>query len=457
MPDDNDSQRKPFGERDAEERKLPFGARPPVRPDSPYRQEPPRRPTTPEESSRHGTPAHEPDPSVDVDEAEPLTPFKPRTAPPEAQGDQRYAERASTRLEDVMRDNGGDASLFEDEDDEADIEVEDEPDHAPNLIKVRSQRRRGVTDSAILKKPPKREFQSIPAMDEAERAAQAERAAAAKRAQNVLQMRVILQSIATLFLTAGLFATLFTWWTPNTFLPAASMDRLSAALATQTAPVVEFVPTLTPLAPSPGANVGVPGSAPRIGIVSGHKGLHPSSGLPDTGAVCEDGLTEQAVVETVANQTAELLRGHGYTVEILEEFDPRLNGYSAQAIISLHADSCEYINDVATGFKVASFVNSTNPSEDSRLVGCMIARYAETTGMQFHPSVTYDMTDYHNFREVQPGTPGAILEIGFMLLDRPMLTEHPDVIALGVARGVICYLRNEPFDPNNIATPSPEP
>src|SRR5687768_13013561 len=122
MPDDLDSQRKPFGERDAEERKLPFGARPPVRPDSPYQHEPPRRPAQEEP---------DPPPTVDIDEAEPLTPFKPRTSPSEAQPDQRYAERASTRLEDVLRENGehsNGAPAEHADDAEPDIEIEDEPE-----------------------------------------------------------------------------------------------------------------------------------------------------------------------------------------------------------------------------------------------------------------------------------------------------------------------------------------
>jgi N-acetylmuramoyl-L-alanine amidase len=58
--------------------------------------------------------------------------------------------------------------------------------------------------------------------------------------------------------------------------------------------------------------------------------------------------------------------------------------------------------------------------------------------------VTYDMTLYHSFREVATGTPGAIIEIGFMNLDRELLTDHQDVVALGVARGILCYLRNDP-------------
>ena len=77
--------------------------------------------------------------------------------------------------------------------------------------------------------------------------------------------------------------------------------------------------------------------------------------------------------------------------------------------------------------------------------------------MSFHPSVTFDMTQYHTFREIAPGTPGAIIEVGFLFLDRDFLTENANIAALGVARGVLCYLRDEPINPNNAATPSAEP
>jgi hypothetical protein len=41
-----------------------------------------------------------------------------------------------------------------------------------------------------------------------------------------------------------------------------------------------------------------------------------------------------------------------------------------------------------------------------------------------------------------------------MNLDRELLTEHPDVVALGIAQGILCYLRGETPDAENIATPT---
>jgi N-acetylmuramoyl-L-alanine amidase len=274
----------------------------------------------------------------------------------------------------------------------------------------------------------------------------------AGRAQVFIRYGVLLRSVVGIFLTAAVVATLFTWWTPNTFLPSASMDQLSVALATQSSQgaAPPLVPP-TPTEPPPLVN---------IGIVSGHRGLHRTTGLPDPGAICPDGLTEQEVNETVAWQVVDLLEGHGYTVDLLDEFDERLNGYRALAMVSIHADSCEYINDMATGFKVASFADSSTPEEDARLVDCLTRHYAGTTGLSFHPSVTFDMTQYHTFLEIAPGTPGAIIEIGFLYLDRELLTAHPDVVALGIARGVLCYVRGEdpvPLGEESQLSPTPSP
>ncbi len=54
------------------------------------------------------------------------------------------------------------------------------------------------------------------------------------------------------------------------------------------------------------------------------------------------------------------------------------------------------------------------------------------------------MTHYHTFREVHSNTTAAIIEAGFLNLDRRILTEQPDVIAQGIAYGILCYVRNEP-------------
>jgi N-acetylmuramoyl-L-alanine amidase len=53
------------------------------------------------------------------------------------------------------------------------------------------------------------------------------------------------------------------------------------------------------------------------------------------------------------------------------------------------------------------------------------------------------MTSYHAFGEIDENTIGAIIETGFMNLDRQILTIHSDLVAQGIVNGILCYIRNE--------------
>lgn len=201
------------------------------------------------------------------------------------------------------------------------------------------------------------------------------------------------------------------------------------------APLAIFArPTSTPRPAPPGPTPIPTVMVPRIGIVSGHHGN-------DSGAVCQDGLTEAQVNYDIANRVAGEMRQRGYRVDVLDEFDPRLNNYRALLLLSIHADSCDYINEQATGFKVAHVLDSRVPEQEDKLVACIADQYAARTGMHFHKnSVTRDMTNYHGFYEVAPDTPSAIIETGFLRLDRVILTERADLVAQGIVDGLMCYL-----------------
>lgn len=238
--------------------------------------------------------------------------------------------------------------------------------------------------------------------------------------------------IGIVLIVAVAAATVFTMWSPSSLLPTNVSGAISVALATQAsnalAPATAVPPT--------------PTTAPRplLGIVAGHSG--PQN---DPGAVCPDGLTEASINMNVATRVKATLEQAGYNVDLLNEFDDRLTGYKALALISIHADSCAFINEQATGFKVARALFDQVPEKSDRLVACLTDRYKKRTGMNFHAgSITYDMTQYHGFNEIDANTPDAIIETGFLNLDRDMLTNHPDLVAQGISEGILCYLRNEP-------------
>jgi N-acetylmuramoyl-L-alanine amidase len=237
---------------------------------------------------------------------------------------------------------------------------------------------------------------------------------------------------------AILMATLFTALPSRGLVAGDFYERLSVVLT-----------------PRPGENVPVVSQPQdRIGIVAGHSGN-------DSGAVCVDGngnvtLTEADVNLEVAALVQQRLTQAGYQVDLLREFDSRLNGYRALAIVSIHNDSCEYVNDQATGFKVAAALNTSDVNRANRLTACMVDRYERTTGMTFHAgSITSDMREYHAFREIDPNTVAAIIETGFLNLDREMLTQHTDLVAEGVAQGILCFAKNENIEPAAIPNVTP--
>jgi len=173
----------------------------------------------------------------------------------------------------------------------------------------------------------------------------------------------------------------------------------------------------------------------KVGIVAGHW-------KSDSGAVCDDGLQEVSINLDVAARVVAILQYEGYDAELLPEYSEKLDGYEADAFVSIHSDACNVPE--ASGFKVARVAASAIPEEEDRLVGCLVREYGEMTGLSFHRnSITYDMQDYHAFNEIHPLTPGAIIELGFMGADRELLTEDAYHVAQGVARGIACFLEGE--------------
>jgi N-acetylmuramoyl-L-alanine amidase len=233
------------------------------------------------------------------------------------------------------------------------------------------------------------------------------------------------KALETVFSVALLAATLFTLWTPANLFSNDFFESMFQAM--QSKPGVVNLPTATA---SP---------RPRIGLVAGHWGNG-----DDSGAVCPDGKTEVELNLQIATRVQAILNKEGYDVDLLKEFDPKLTEYRALALISIHNDSCDFINEQATGFKVSAAKSSVFPEKATRLTACMSQRYQAITGLQFHyGSVTKDMTDYHAFNEIHSDTTAAIIETGFMNLDSEILFKRTDQVAEGVASGILCFVRNE--------------
>jgi len=219
-------------------------------------------------------------------------------------------------------------------------------------------------------------------------------------------------------LMAAFLATLYTAWSPSGLFSEAAVAAVPYQGEEGEQQSLAFVSTPTP-------------RSIRIGIIAGHWGN-------DSGAVCADGLKEVEVNLAVAALAQKMLVNEGIPVDLLKEKDARLNGYNGTLLLSIHADSCDYINDAASGFKVAG---NDNADSSNRLVPCLNENFEKVTELKRHPSsITHDMTEYHAFDKISADTPAAIIEVGFLNLDRQILTQRPDLIAKGVVEGLKCFL-----------------
>ena len=178
----------------------------------------------------------------------------------------------------------------------------------------------------------------------------------------------------------------------------------------------DFTPDAAPAAPIAIASATPPQptaerpAGPYVGIVAGHWGN-------DSGAVCWDtGVTERDTNLRIAELVVKRLRARGVWVDLLQEFDSRLNGFRGDVLVSIHADSCDPIDadPPATGFKIARSQASQNPTATGKLVDCLRAEYQRATNMAFHEnSITNDMTFYHSFRELIRTRRPPLLRLAF--------------------------------------------
>jgi N-acetylmuramoyl-L-alanine amidase len=240
-------------------------------------------------------------------------------------------------------------------------------------------------------------------------------------------------SLGTTLSVAILVATLFTVWTPAGLFSNQLADSLARAVSSQAAPN-RNLPTKTPFL------------TPHIGLVSGHWGEE------KPGFICPDGTRESDVNLAITTLVRQGLVEQGYTVDLFKEFDPALRQYTGLMLLSIHTDTCTYIDDTATGFKLASsyYTDGTN-SKIERLSACIIDRYSSETGLKYINIVTDDMTKFHTFEEVHVDTPTLIMEPGYLNLDRELLTKSPEKVAKAITDGLLCYLKNQPMLP----TPTP--
>lgn len=254
-----------------------------------------------------------------------------------------------------------------------------------------------------------------------------QQASRSPRAAATRKPRVTLQAIFTVIFAAALVATLLTLWMPSAFT--------GDALSEQYVGGITAVGQVTKQAEE-GITVPLPAEFPdnKVGIIIGNKGR-------DEGEVCPSGLTEVEINNNVATYLQQALIAMGYEAELLDETDPRLVGYQATILIALHCNTCEYINDNATGFKFAILPSEVKTIDREALTKCLSEHYAKTTGLKYHYQTTSnEIRNYHPFDQLDPLTAAMIFELGYMNLDQDILSNRPQVLADGIAEGLNCFL-----------------
>jgi hypothetical protein len=195
----------------------------------------------------------------------------------------------------------------------------------------------------------------------------------------------------------------------------------------------------------------VPDGPRRVGIQAGH---WMTDNVPpelqhletQTGASWA-GINEVDIDLDIAQRVAALLQSKGLVVDVLPTTVPA--GYVADAVVALHMDS-DGVGEVS-GFKLAHG-RRRSPYED-QLLSDVQAEYAAATGLeQDQGRVTQAMSQYYLFAwnrfrsSTSPFTPSVILEMGYLSNDgdRALMINKADVVATGIANGILRFLGEVP-------------
>ena len=226
------------------------------------------------------------------------------------------------------------------------------------------------------------------------------------------------KALMTILLTALLTATVLVTFSPG----AEYIDQFIAPLETS----------------SPTGNTN--NQRKIIGILPGHYGF-------DVGYQCGPELNfvaESDVNLRIAVMVRDYLQAQGYTVDFLHEFDPLLSNYTALALVSIHANTCDIQNTKQSGFNVTTAGQNTYPSESKRLNDCLAYHYAQNSGLEFlGDNYMRGEEMLVSFDTVNNYTTISVINTGYLGNDYRTISEKTNSLAKGIADGIICYVENE--------------
>lgn len=212
-----------------------------------------------------------------------------------------------------------------------------------------------------------------------------------------------------------------------------------------TATLAPPAPTATPAPPTPDPN-----RPPRVGLQVGHwkiaEHADEMARLRGFSGTYYRGYDEWELNIVIATAAQALLEAQGVTVDLLPARIPI--GYEADAFLSVHVDGVTGPTAATRrGWKVAAPFRASRASEG--LAAALAAAYPAVTGLPSDDEEAsnnlrayYAFASYRYWHSVAPTTPAAIIEVGFMThpADRELILERPELLAEGIARGVLDYL-----------------
>ena len=244
------------------------------------------------------------------------------------------------------------------------------------------------------------------------------------------------RAIFLIIFTAAVAASVFMFFSPGEDINIYLDGTLSKTELPEDDEVI--IPTL------------LPNDQSRIGIVAGHWGF-------DSGQICGQELNNIREIDVnirISTMVRDILTQKGYSVDLMQEFDPLLSNYTGLALLAIHNDTCEYINEAATGFKVSSTAHVAYPAESKKFNECLIDRYARDTGLEFRGNtISSDSEMFYAYNMINDYTTASIIETGYLNLDYRVLTEKTGKIAQGIADGILCYINNETVTESDSSKP----
>lgn len=216
---------------------------------------------------------------------------------------------------------------------------------------------------------------------------------------------------------------------------------LTATILVTFSPGAEYIDQLVPAAETDAIDVSMQNNQRKIiGLIPGHYGF-------DSGFQCGaeyNFVKESDVNLRIAVMVRDYLEAQGYTVNFMQEFDPDLTNYTALALVSIHANTCDTKGTSQSGFYVTTGGQNTYPSESKRLNDCLTYHYEQNSELNFlgenyipGEEMLYSFDTVNNYTTI------SVIHTGYLGNDYRTISEKTNSLAKGIADGIVCYVENE--------------